>query len=138
MRFSVPQFIDVEDKIFGPFTLKQAIYIAGGCAVPVAIFIKFGFFGAILFGGPFTILAAALAFFKVNNRPFYLVVYAGFFFSIRNKLYLWKRVPKKKKPEQQVAPTTLKEAPAPKLSQSRLKELAWSLDTRDNMYTRGE
>ena len=29
MRFQVPQFIEVEDKIFGPLTLKQFIYLAG-------------------------------------------------------------------------------------------------------------
>ena len=33
MRFQVPQFIEVEDKIFGPFTLKQFIYMAGGCGL---------------------------------------------------------------------------------------------------------
>ena len=30
MRFQVPQFIEVEDKIFGPLTLKQFIYVFGG------------------------------------------------------------------------------------------------------------
>ena len=33
MRFQVPQFIEVEDKIFGPLTLKQFLYTAGGAAV---------------------------------------------------------------------------------------------------------
>ena len=30
MQFQVPQFLDVEDKIVGPFTIKQFIYLAGG------------------------------------------------------------------------------------------------------------
>ena len=29
MQFSVPQFIDVRDKIFGPLTLQQFLYIVG-------------------------------------------------------------------------------------------------------------
>ncbi len=33
MRFEVPQFIDVEDKIFGPFTFKQFLYLAGGAGL---------------------------------------------------------------------------------------------------------
>ena len=33
MMFSVPQFIDVEDKIIGPLTLKQFIYLAGGAGL---------------------------------------------------------------------------------------------------------
>ena len=30
MRFQVPQFIEIESKIFGPLTFKQFIYLAGG------------------------------------------------------------------------------------------------------------
>lgn len=33
MQFQVPQFIEVEDKIFGPLTFKQFVYIAGGVAL---------------------------------------------------------------------------------------------------------
>jgi hypothetical protein len=36
MRFQVPQFTDVEDKIVGPLTLKQFVYLAGaggGCII---------------------------------------------------------------------------------------------------------
>src|SRR3989344_2665997 len=29
MEYQVPQFIEVEDKIIGPLTLKQFIYLAG-------------------------------------------------------------------------------------------------------------
>jgi hypothetical protein len=29
MQFRVPQFIDIEDKLFGPLTFKQFIYLAG-------------------------------------------------------------------------------------------------------------
>ena len=29
MQFQVPQFIETEDKIVGPFTLRQFIYVAG-------------------------------------------------------------------------------------------------------------
>ena len=30
MQFHIPQYIDIEDKLFGPLTLKQAVYVAGG------------------------------------------------------------------------------------------------------------
>ena len=30
MQFKVPQFLEIEDKIFGPFTFKQFVYVAGG------------------------------------------------------------------------------------------------------------
>jgi hypothetical protein len=40
MRFQVPQFIEVEDKIFGPLTVKQFIYLAGGAGL---VFILYHF-----------------------------------------------------------------------------------------------
>ena len=140
MRFAVPQFIDVEDKIFGPLTLNQAIYTGGGVGVLVALFVQFGFFVALVIGGPFAILAIALAFFKVNNRPFYLFIYAAVFYFARNKLYLWKN----EKNNTQVHATHKNNAPTvtplstKKISSSRLKELAWSLDTGNSMYTKEE
>ena len=38
MQYQVPQFIDVEDKIFGPFTFKQFIYMIGGIALSYIIY----------------------------------------------------------------------------------------------------
>ena len=70
MRFQVPQFIDVEDKIFGPFTLKQFIYMAGGASVAVVAVVFLGPFFGLVISLPIVVLAAALAFYKINNRPF--------------------------------------------------------------------
>ena len=33
MRFQTPQFIEIEDRIFGPLTLKQFIYLAGSAGL---------------------------------------------------------------------------------------------------------
>ena len=33
MQYQLPQFIDIEDKIVGPLTFKQFIYIAGGAGI---------------------------------------------------------------------------------------------------------
>ena len=32
MRFQLPQFIETEVKIVGPFTLQQFLWVAGGAA----------------------------------------------------------------------------------------------------------
>src|SRR3989338_4835230 len=69
-QFSVPQFIEVEDKIFGPLSLKQFIYILGGVAAVFIIYVFVGMLGVIFLGLPIAGLAAALAFYKVNNQPF--------------------------------------------------------------------
>ena len=69
MRFQVPQFIDIEDKIFGPLTIKQFIYIAGGAGLS---FILFRFLPLIL-TIPLALIvigmSIALAFYQINNKP---------------------------------------------------------------------
>lgn len=89
MRYEVPQFIEVEQKIIGPFTWRQFIYIAGGVGALVGTFVMLPFYLFVLIGVPIGILAGMLAFQKVNNRPFANVLEAGFNFFTHNKMYLW-------------------------------------------------
>lgn len=133
MRFSVPQFIDVEDKIIGPLTLKQGVYIVGGIGLCVGIFLQFGFFWAVVVGAPFLGLAFALAFVKIHGRSFMYVLASAFFFITKDKLYLWRKTPKKKKVgEKKTTPTEENtDTISVKTSQSNLKKLAWSLDTQN-------
>ena len=64
MRFQVPQYIEIEDKIFGPLTFKQFIYVAGGVGLCVIFFIFLPKFLAIIISVPIFTFAAALAFYK--------------------------------------------------------------------------
>jgi len=69
MRFQVPQFIETESKIVGPFTLKQFLYLAAG---GIIIFILQYFLSLtylIIIGTPIAILAVALAFYKIDGIP---------------------------------------------------------------------
>jgi hypothetical protein len=138
MRFAVPQFIEVEDKIFGPFTLKQAIYLAGGAGFALAIFVWQGFLLALLLGAPVFLFTLALSFVKINNQPFVDVVYAAVFYAIKNKLYLWKRTTNPHRvvqdEEEQAMEQQAAQHAVPKLTQSKLREIAWTLDTRQHQY----
>lgn len=133
MRFSVPQFIDVEDKILGPLTLKQGIYLIGGVGVCVGLFLKFGFFIAVIIGGPILGLAFALAFIKVHGRSFMYTLSSAVFFFSKDKLYLWRKTPKKKtmKKEKKSGQKNETRPVSVHMRQSNLKKLAWSLDTRN-------
>ena len=131
MRFQVPQFIDVEDKIFGPLTFKQFIYVAGGVGLCVVLFTFLPKFLAILISIPAMLLAAALAFYKVNDKPFIRVIEAFLNYTLTNKLYVWKK--EEKKPIANDRPDAAPEQIyVPKLSDSKLKELTWSLDIKEN------
>lgn len=134
MQFQVPQFIEVEDKIFGPFTFRQFLYLAGGLGAIYLIWRVLPHFIAvpvILCVGGF---AAALAFFQWNGRPFILGLEHAFYFYIRSKLYLWSNAPKVQK-KKDPADEIQKESGVyiPKLSESKLHELAWSLDIKERI-----
>ena len=71
-------------------------------------------------------LSMALAFFKYNNKPFVDLLEAGIQYYLGEKLYIWK------KRDRVVEVTEVSKAPTqmyvPRLSDSKLKELTWSLD----------
>lgn len=72
MQFPVPQFLDVEDKIFGPFSLKQFGFIFVGGLIDVLLFrvLQMGITFIIL-ALPITLLTAFLAFGKFNGKAVY-------------------------------------------------------------------
>ena len=135
MEYQVPQFIEVEDKIIGPLTLKQFIYIAGGAGVCVVFFSYLSILFAILFSIPVVALAAALAFYKVNGKSFVEMLEAGFSYYTGEKLLLWKHAEPGIEENTAAALKAVAEDTAariprgtPKLTSGKLRELAWSLD----------
>lgn len=133
MEYQVPQFIEVEDKIFGPFTLKQFIYLAGGIGISVVIFLYVKpLFLAIICIAPVAALSLALAFYRINNKPFIDILEAGFNYYIKSRLYLWKKDAAAASAAPQAAA-----APEPNrpqklgLTAGKLHDLAWSLDVND-------
>ncbi len=91
MRFEVPQFIEVEDKIVGPLTWKQFVYLAGGAGILVALYLYLPFFLFALFGLPIGALSGFLAFHRVNNRPFSIFLESAVNYFRKSKLYLWRK-----------------------------------------------
>jgi hypothetical protein len=133
MQYQVPQFIEVEDKIFGPLTLKQFIYLiaAGGITLICVSLLPLVF--AIMAALPFVLFGVALAFYKVNDRPLIIAIEHGFKFFMSNKLYLWKQRQLKASVQSSAHVSTQQTIDAPGLTQSKLKDLAWSLNIKDHM-----
>ena len=131
MQYQVPQFIEIEDKIFGPLTLKQFIYLAGGGGVCLLFYTLLPIYLTFLFGLPFVLLALALAFYKVNDRPFIVVIEHAIKFTIGSKLYLWKQRPPQTLQESVATKPTGTLVSVPALSESKLKDLSWSLNIKD-------
>ena len=141
MRHKVPQFIDIEDKIFGPLSFRQAIYIAGSVGGGFAIFVGLEKFVPIL---PTIVrfslavfplaLGGALAFLKVNKRPFVHFLESFFIYTFKPKRYVWKKKEKTNGDIRRVNHNmkknivTVDEQYIPKISRSKIRDLAWSLD----------
>jgi hypothetical protein len=133
MQYQVPQFIEIEDKIFGPLTLKQFLYLAGVTGVCLALFTLLPIYIAAIIAVPFVILGLALAFYQVNDRPFVVTLEYAFKYYIGSKLYLWKqREQTPLHPEQaKTQPATQSALAVPSLSESKLHDLSWSLNIKD-------
>lgn len=139
MRFQVPQFIEVEDKIFGPFTVKQFIYLVGGAGISFTLyrFIPLPFFLKIIPISVVIALSVALAFAKINNKPFIFMLEAAVKYFFNSKLYIWRKEDK----APQKTSVNLEGADeyasimVPKISNSKLKDLTWSLDIKESLYS---
>ncbi|TSC77981.1 MAG: Uncharacterized protein G01um101424_115 [Parcubacteria group bacterium Gr01-1014_24] len=137
MQFKVPQFLDIEDKIFGPFTFREFVYLAGGAGLCFVLYKILG-----LYLGAIPILAAAglalaLTFYRPNNKPFINMIEAGFNYFVKDKLYIWKRRKAKMSSDRQLETSdgdrkreNLENEV--RLGGNKLRDLAWSLDVLDS------
>ncbi len=122
MRFEVPQFIEIEDKIFGPLTWRQFLYLGGGVGGAVVMFLMLPFIIFVIFGLPLALLAGALAFYPVNNRPFSFFLEAFTTYLTKQKLYLWRR--KEEATYKVTSETPAPSAPAPALRTKKTSDIA--------------
>ena len=138
MRFQVPQFIEIEDKIFGPFTFKQFVYLSGGGGIVFLLYQALPLYVAVFFILPIIALSGMLAFYKINERPFILALESSVKHLLSTKLYTWKRIPKKNAEEVPPEKKQVAESIIPKLSEGKLKDIAWSLDVHESIYASEE
>ena len=131
MRFQVPQFIEVEDKVIGPLTFKQFVYLAGGAGLVFLLYTFLPFIIALPLMAGAAGLAIALAFYKYNNKPFIDFLAAFFQYLTTSRLYIWKKEVRKPTGDRGAPDTSSGALYVPKLSDSKLKDLAWSLDVHD-------
>lgn len=91
MQFQVPQFIETEDKIVGPLTIRQFLYLAGAGGISFFFF----FFIQTLLWIFITVLlgvsGAALAFLRINGRPLPVILKAALIYYWKPRLFLWQR-----------------------------------------------
>lgn len=141
-QFTVPQFIDVEDKIIGPVTARQFVIMLGGSLL-TAICYKLLAFTAFLAAGMFIMgSCGVLAFFKVNGMPFHFFILNFFQTLGRPGLRVWNKMVsgfqndlgEKAPPPRPATPVS----PTKVYAASRLAELSLIVDTRGAYRGEGE
>lgn len=135
MQFKVPQFIDVKDKIFGPFTFQQFAYLVGGAGLIFIIYKLLPLWIGIFIMLPVAALTGLLVFYQINNKPFIFYLQAGISYLLSNKLYVWKQrlvKPDVNKTKTENIPDIQRTSVVPMASTTdRLRDISWSLDVQD-------
>ena len=130
-RFIVPQFIDAEDKIFGPITVRQFLIMVGGFLF-IFIFYKTSDFGLFIFQTAIVVIATlTFAFVKINGAPFHLF-FINFVSTFKKpKIRSWRKeqikVAEFKSKDEDKAVTYVKKKRI--LPTSKLSELSLIIDT---------
>lgn len=137
MQYAVPQFIEVEDKVIGPLTVRQFLYmVAGGVFLLIAwSMADISLF--ILLAVITVTIVAAFAFVKINGRPFHLFLASYVHFYTNPRLRVWFREPalskikamsKEKKITVQKEIESMVLPEGKRLVKSRLQEISNTLD----------
>lgn len=130
MQFRVPQFIEVESKVIGPFSFREFVFLAGGIGFVVMLWLWVSPLVAIVVGLPIAGLGAALAFWKPYGMPFEKLLEAAFWYATSRHIYIWKKpAPKASAPSSQENDVAARPIPYFQTTKpSRLRELAFQLD----------
>lgn len=91
MHFQIPQFIEVENKIVGPLTLKQFFYLAVAGALSFLFYFILAFWLWIILTAILASVAVVLAFVKYNGQPLPKIIFHAFGFFWGPRFYLWQR-----------------------------------------------
>ena len=133
-QFTVPQFIDVEDKVFGPITVRQFVIILV-CFLCSALAYKladFALFLTLAFG--FFIIGGIVAFLRINGRPFHYFVLNAIQTFKKPKIRVWNnRLSKTEKEMRGVETLKIKQVARlqrkPLYARSKLAEVSLIVDT---------
>lgn len=128
MLFNVPQYIDVEDKIVGPLTGKQLLWMI---SMGVILLILWSTVSRAIFfivGIPVALIFIAFAFYRPYSQPLIKFIIHAVLFLFRPKVYTWKRTAKGTQiTKKKVAPVSIKEDRS--MTREDIEALAKTLDT---------
>lgn len=131
-QFTVPQFIDVEDKIFGPITVRQFVILLSGVILTAICYKIFDFSLFVTIAILNVVFCGTFAFARVNGRPFHLFVLNIIQTLKKTRLRVWSNALENKVVAIEIEQRVVRDIQAPivkKYTASRLAELSLVIDT---------
>lgn len=130
MQFKVPQNIDIEDKIIGPLTMMQFIYLLVGGAIVYIFFQSYALSGPFwVTGFPVALITLAFSFVKVQDQSFPKFIVSLIFYLFRPKQRVWHKVEAYEEKKITAKPAEKPKFAKKHLESSELEKLADILDT---------
>jgi len=130
MLFNVPQFIDIEDRIVGPFTAKQLGWLALGGVILLVLFNLLdtsAFAIACIIVG---IIFGALAFYRPYNVSLISFIGSSISFIFRPRMYIWKRAAENDVPVRKTAKNKPRLLKKKELNSQKIEEISKILDLK--------
>ncbi len=132
MQFQMPRFLDIEDKVIGPLTFKQFIFLGGGGGLAYVAYTYLGWTWGFVFIALFAGLGISLAFWKPNSRPAIVMLQAFLKHYTKNRMYVWQRpTVAERNSEKKVVEEVEKVAERRNYDHNKIESLSWSLDIMD-------
>lgn len=136
-QLTVPQFIDVEDKVIGPLSVRQFIILLVDFALVFGAYKLFDFSLFLFSSIIIVVVGFVFAFIKINGSPFHYFLLNLLQTLKRQRLRVWNKLPQPLD-ESDITPVfqTKVEMVARNVSSSHLSRLSLIVDTRG--YYSGE
>jgi len=131
----MPRFLDIEDKVIGPLTFKQFIYLGGGFGLAYVAYKYLGFIWGFVFIALFLFLGISLSFWKPNNRPAIIMFQAFLNHYTKSRMYVWQRPLKSERIKKEDIKLEDAKILGKKMDHGKIESLAWSLDVLDRNQT---
>jgi hypothetical protein len=132
-QFVVPQFIDAEDTIIGPVTVRQFVIMLIAGLIATLSYRLFDFSLFLLISVPLVIFAGVLAFMKVNGVSIHFFILNVIQTMRRPKLRVWDKTPtnqllyERMKSDEEVKAQVFVRKPM--ISKSRMQDLSLIVNT---------
>ena len=137
-QFTVPQFIDVEDKIIGPITTRQFIIMLVTAMLIFIVYKIFAFISFVIAAVLIFALGGTLAFVRINGQPFHFFLLNILQTWRSPNIQIWDKLIRDDVLRQQmkapVVPVLIAIKHKEPVASSRLAEIALTVDT-GGVYT---